>query len=674
MQSRDVLDAMSDTFDDILAEEPDEGSTRTEDFGTPSDLVFDDEPVESLLYGEDIGCGPSRASIFAPALEAWKSILQALADHTPEDVLRIAAALLRDQPDIPAQMRKDLGPVFSLLGTVGANNDPALPVSQETARTHMRFLIDLGLHDFVNGNSDRGSRIWNIVAGMCDSKAEGVLGACAPEIAVWWWKKTPASFPRTAELLGDLGWGTPRSEPDPPAFFLFETAAMQGLRQVAERYLEEDPDWESQQLFALCVTAAVINEAAGPENPVVASCLNLLVSILQGEWEYDAAIVLSRQALAIKEKAFGVEHTSTLTQLDSLAALLCFNSDHESAAPLYRRTLEIRRRILGPKHPATLQNASDLAEALDGSDRHEESVPLREESSTILEAFSVAEKPETLTEWNNRSYEFRKRGWARLCAIIDHKSVQTTMDMLGESHPLTIHRRNNLVLSLLMIGRLDVARECLDVNWQTESPPFANTKPRVCFLQVVLALLEGKPPGLPLARLKRLLGGEALPEFSGVTVPWDVDYFLKALRSRLPANSIDFVNALAGAIRNSLEESGDQIKMLDRFPLWREAGSAPHVESGSLGETVENISRPEETEFSHFSFGTVRSVTGNRLLLLEGPDENDLWVEREYLATIDTEFGNVAELGDLECGDHVAVGYTDEEESRTILVLIREEE
>ena len=50
-----------------------------------------------------------------------------------------------------------------------------------------------------------------------------------------------------------------------------------------------------------------------------------------------------------------------------------------------------------------------------------------------------------------------------------------------------------LVLTLIMLGKLEEARQILAANWQLNAPPHANTTPRLAFLRHLIALLESQP-------------------------------------------------------------------------------------------------------------------------------------------------------------------------------------
>jgi hypothetical protein len=87
---------------------------------------------------------------------------------------------------------------------------------------------------------------------------------------------------------------------------------------------------------------------------------------------------------------------------------------------------------------------------------------------------------------------------------------------------MAIHRRNNLVLTLItliMLGKLGEARQILAAYWRLNAPPHANTTPRIAFLRHLIALLESQPDTPFLGQLKALLTGPELPVASGVAVP-----------------------------------------------------------------------------------------------------------------------------------------------------------
>ena len=142
--------------------------------------------------------------------------------------------------------------------------------------------------------------------------------------------------------------------------------------------------------------------------------------------------------------------------------------------------------------------------------------------------------------------------------------------MLGEANPLTVHRRNNLALTLLMTGETSEARRLLAGNWTWPAPECANTTPGIAFLGLLADLLDGGDGAGMIGRLKTLLLGPKLPLATGVAYPWDVGYLLDYLAPRLPDGQHAFLTALLAAI-NAPEQAAD----LHRFPAWRDGEAVP---------------------------------------------------------------------------------------------------
>ena len=140
----------------------------------------------------------------------------------------------------------------------------------------------------------------------------------------------------------------------------------------------------------------------------------------------------------------------------------------------------------------------------------------------------------------------------------------TTAKLLGDIHPLAIHRRNNLGLTLILLGKLEEARQILAANWRLNAPPHANTTPRIAFLRHVIARLESQPDTPFLGQLKTLLTGPELPVASDVAVPWDIAYFIEFLKPKLGEHHAEFLTALAAALNDPKE-----IPQLNQFDLWK---------------------------------------------------------------------------------------------------------
>jgi hypothetical protein len=124
-------------------------------------------------------------------------------------------------------------------------------------------------------------------------------------------------------------------------------------------------------------------------------------------------------------------------------------------------------------------------------------------------------------------------------------------------------RRNNSVLTLIMLSKLGEAQQIRAANWRLNAPPHANTTPRIAFLRHIVALLESELSTPILGQLKTLLNGAELSAAGEVAVPWDVEYFIEFLRPKRSSGSADFLMVLVAALNDRAK-----VAELERFPEW----------------------------------------------------------------------------------------------------------
>jgi hypothetical protein len=175
------------------------------------------------------------------------------------------------------------------------------------------------------------------------------------------------------------------------------------------------------------------------------------------------------------------------------------------------------------------------------------------------------EDPDTLLFCNELATDLRKSGQAAWGEILQRRAATATTKARGESHPLSVHYRNNLVLCLVMQGKLSGARHELAALWKGNAPAHQNTTPPILFLRFIIALLESQSGDVFVGQLKTLLLGEPLPQAPNVAVPWDIGYFVDFLRQKLPDAAIAFLTALVAALNDR-----DETAKLDGFELWRQ--------------------------------------------------------------------------------------------------------
>ena len=127
-----------------------------------------------------------------------------------------------------------------------------------------------------------------------------------------------------------------------------------------------------------------------------------------------------------------------------------------------------------------------------------------------------------------------------------------------------------MALAIILLGKLEEARQILAANWRLNAPPHANTTPRIAFLRHLIALLESQPDTPFLGQLKTLLTGPELPVTSDITVPWDIAYFIAFLKPKLGEHHAEFLTALVAAMNDRTKLSA-----LDSLPEWRNQPPVP---------------------------------------------------------------------------------------------------
>ncbi len=346
---------------------------------------------------------------------------------------------------------------------------------------------------------------------------------------------------------------------------------------------------------------AITEKALGREHPDTARSLNNLASVLQARGDLAGARPLFERALAVNEKTLGPEHTVTAKILGNLAHLLEKQGDLTGARPLYERALAINEKALGPEHSDTVKSFGDLALLLRDQGDLAAARLLFWRTRAIWEKMLGPEDPmmtrvrndlaasrgrgrastgrgrsanspsvPTLgPKWIDRSNHaalMRKKGVPSVAEPLARAVFERTVRLRGVDDPLTVHFRNNLALTLMMLDRVNEARDLLAESWRTTLPSYANLTPCIPYLGLLADRLRNESAADQIGRLKTMLCGPELPRAPGIAHPWDVAYLLDYLRPKLPPDSSEFLAALLAAVNDPVKARG-----LDRFPEWRDA-------------------------------------------------------------------------------------------------------
>ena len=94
-------------------------------------------------------------------------------------------------------------------------------------------------------------------------------------------------------------------------------------------------------LFLSGATAVVYGQGSAWET------LTDRAELLYQQGQYDRAVMVAKQALAVAEQALGPNHPSVATTLHNLATFYGIQGQYAQAEPLYQRVLAIQTQALG---------------------------------------------------------------------------------------------------------------------------------------------------------------------------------------------------------------------------------------------------------------------------------------------------------------------------------------
>jgi tetratricopeptide (TPR) repeat protein len=222
------------------------------------------------------------------------------------------------------------------------------------------------------------------------------------------------------------------------------------------------------------------------DQPLVqARMFDVIGRVYQRLGDYERAVVLLRQALAIRRARLGDEHVDVATSLANLARSLHENNEQEEAGALYRDALARRQRLLGHGAIETAESVEALAIYLlrVKSEPARAETLLREALEREREADSNAGAEAPNDSAGSLARAVLQRGLAavhsgrreyRAAADLLQQTVTAQRVHLGPTHPDTIQTLSLLGRALSGAGDLASAerrvQEVLELQRQINGP------------------------------------------------------------------------------------------------------------------------------------------------------------------------------------------------------------
>ena len=104
--------------------------------------------------------------------------------------------------------------------------------------------------------------------------------------------------------------------------------------------------------------------------------LNNLAELYVNLGQYEQALALYQQTLAIREKILGQDHHVTVLSMNSLANVYEMLGQYDKALPLNQRVLTFCEEYLGPDHPVSEASRDNLAKLYQTIGLCDEALPL----------------------------------------------------------------------------------------------------------------------------------------------------------------------------------------------------------------------------------------------------------------------------------------------------------
>jgi tetratricopeptide (TPR) repeat protein len=234
------------------------------------------------------------------------------------------------------------------------------------------------------------------------------------------------------------------------------------------------------------------------------------------------------------------------------------NSDHAKEKVL-RRLLALRATKTGFLDDAFFEIVDRLANLLARRGDIRGSIALRTQYALVN-----LDSPAAAVHLNSLAMDWRRAGRpceAELLLRQAHEIETRVLPSDSETHP---HRLNNLSTVLIMQGKLDEAVKLLRRAWELMEGRHDTTSVRILLSRLTISLLESRPPGIHIGRLKTLFR-DVPPGVAGIITPKTtaavkVDYLVK----QLSRENFELLHALYRVANAEAE-----VDELERFRLWR---------------------------------------------------------------------------------------------------------
>jgi hypothetical protein len=170
---------------------------------------------------------------------------------------------------------------------------------------------------------------------------------------------------------------------------------------------------------------------------------------------------------------------------------------------------------------------------------------------------------------NDCAFALRNAGRFQDALCLMRAALGVELAVRPADHPKLAHRRNNLATVLLMLGRVDDARDEVTRAWQATAGRRDLTSARILVIRLAIAMVAKEPFSAFLGQARTHLAIRPLPDFADVSPYWQVPRLLEALSPVLEADAAALLKGLGDVLNNDRPHDS-----LDEIALWRCASPA----------------------------------------------------------------------------------------------------
>src|SRR5262245_50068241 len=181
--------------------------------------------------------------------------------------------------------------------------------------------------------------------------------------------------------------------------------------------------------------------------------LNRQAAQLYQERNYQAAMGIAQQALALAEQRFAGDDPRLAKLLGNVALLYEMLRQYPEAEPFYRRALAIREQALGAEHVSVGRTLKDLAALQVRLRRYTEAEPLYQRAASVLERAAGADSWDLVVARNGLANLYRLQGRYADAQPLYQWALSATEAARGADHPDLAAALERLAGSYEALGR-----------------------------------------------------------------------------------------------------------------------------------------------------------------------------------------------------------------------------